>query len=387
MLKKIVIGLWFVAFILLFLYSFTQVDLGLTLTRTSVLLFAQKSFQYIGWFNRPLSTYLYSSLVIVFLLLYLWTLWLVWKKKIQAKTIIILTIIGSVILVFSYNAFSYDLFNYIFDARIVTHYNQNPYEQKALDYPSDPMLGFMHWTHRTYPYGPLWLGLTVPLSYLGFGYFLVTFYLFKMLMVSAYLVSCWSIYKIAKKTKLAHPDFALAFFALNPFVIIESQVSTHIDIVMLAVCLLGVYMLFLKKRYAAWVLLAVSILIKFATFLLIPLFLWFPFSKRNNKDFLFFLGCTLLMVGGVYLQANRTTFQPWYFLLVVPFAALISNRYYIFLPTVIFSFLILFQYVPYFYTGNYDAPVPLILNQMLYGSIIVSLLAPGIWMVGKRLKK
>lgn len=387
MLKKIVIGLWFVAFILLFLYSFTQVDLGLTLTRTSVLLAAQKSFQYIGWFNRPISTYLYSALITVLLLLYLWTLWLVWKKKIQTKVIVTLTILGSVILLLSYNAFSYDLFNYIFDARIVTHYNQNPYVQKALDYPSDPMLGFMHWTHRTYPYGPLWLGLTVPLSYLGLGYFLLTFYIFKSLMVAGYLLSCWCIYKIAKKTKLAPPNFALAFFALNPFVLIESLVSAHIDIVMIAVCLLGVYFLFAQKKFTAWGFLIGSILIKFATFLLIPLFLWFPFSKRHNKDFLFFLGCMLLMIIGVYLQANRTTFQPWYFLLVVPFAAVISHKSYILIPAVLFSFLVLFQYVPYFYTGNFNPPIPSIMNQMLLWSVVASFVAPIVWVAIRKIRK
>src|SRR5579871_525108 len=55
----------------LFLYSFTQVDLDLTLSRASWFQTIEKSFQYIGYFNRPLSSWLY-----IFLLIVLFGLWL-----------------------------------------------------------------------------------------------------------------------------------------------------------------------------------------------------------------------------------------------------------------------------------------------------------------------
>ncbi|MBP9815567.1 MAG: hypothetical protein KBC63_04610, partial [Candidatus Levybacteria bacterium] len=188
MIKKFTIFLWIFAFISLFFYSFVQVDLGLTLNRASLVQTIQKSFQYVGYFNRPLSTYLFIFVIVYLFLTYCFTLYGVYKKLLSGKLIWGIVILASAILLFSYNAFSYDLFNYVFDAKIITQYGQNPYEHKALDYPGDPMLGFMHWTHRTYPYGPLWLGITTPLSFLGGGYFLPTFYLFKLLMVGAYLL-------------------------------------------------------------------------------------------------------------------------------------------------------------------------------------------------------
>lgn len=386
MLKKAVICSWFIVFCLLFLYSFVQVDLGLTLSRASIFLTIEKSFQYVGWFNRPLSTLLYCFIVILLFALYVVTLVLSKKNKLQARSIWIITILAAVILAFSYNAFSYDFFNYIFDARIFTHYGLNPYQYKALDFPHDPMLGFMHWTHRTYPYGPFWLALTVPLSYVGFGYFLPTFYLFKILSAACYLVCCYFIYKIAKKMKLVNPVFALSFFALNPLVLIESLVSAHNDIVMMALALCGVYLLTQDKKYHSWLLLLLSIGIKFATALLVPLFLWYPFSKRKNKDIIFLLGSVLCMLIAVYLASVRTTFQPWYFLLVMPIASLLSNKYYILIPSVLFSFLILFQYVPYFYTGNYNPPIPMIMNQMLFISIGVSVSATVLFGIYKHFR-
>ena len=54
------IGLLYAGYIVvsicLFLYSYTQVDLNLTLSRASTVQTIQKAFQYIGFYNRPVST-------------------------------------------------------------------------------------------------------------------------------------------------------------------------------------------------------------------------------------------------------------------------------------------------------------------------------------------
>lgn len=372
MLNKLSIGLWGLGIVLLFLYSFVQVDLGLTLTRASFFQGIQQSFQYIGYFNRPLSAYLFSGIMLAIFILYTATLYLIHKKWVMQRTVVIISAMASVILLFSYTATSYDIFNYIFDAKIVTQYHNNPYFQKALDYPNDPMLSFMHWTHRTYPYGPTWLGLTIPLSFLGGGYFIITYFLFKLLAVLSYALTALLVFKITKVAKLGDPTMSLAFFALNPLVIIETLVSGHNDMSMMALALFGIYLLLVHKKYSAWLVLILSIGVKFGTVILAPLFLWYPFSKRKNKDFYLLLGCFLCMVIAVIGASVRTTFQPWYFLFCIPFAAMLIKKMYISIPTVIFSFLILFQYVPFFYTGNFDPPIPEIMNQLLVASIIFS---------------
>lgn len=385
MFNKLLISLWIVFFGLLFLYSFTQIDLGLTLTRASFFQVVQTSFQYIGYFNRPLSTYLFIGVVLYGSVLYALTLYRIYKKKFSLRSVWILVILGSC-LAFSYNAFSYDFFNYIFDAKIVTVYGENPYVKKALDYPADPMLGFMHWTHRTYPYGPVWLGITVPLSFVGMGYFSITFLLFKILSLVSYALSALLIGKICRKTKLTEPALAIAFFALSPFILIEGLVSAHIDLPMMVLALLGVYLLFVQKKYSAWIVLLVSAGVKFATIFLLPIFVWFPFSKRKHKEFIFILFSIILMCAGTYLQSMRTNFQPWYFLLVLPFAALLASRLYIAVPVTLFSLLVLLQYVPFLYTGNFDPPIPGIMNQMLYASIALSVMSLGIIVIYKKIR-
>lgn len=383
MLKNIIIFFWIFIFGLLFLYSFTQVDLGLTLNRSSIITEVQKSFQYIGYFNRPLSAFLASSIFILLFTMYCLTLWFVVGKKITLKSVRLIVLFGSVILLFSYNAFSYDLFNYMFDAKIITEYGQNPYVKKALDFPSDPYLGFMHWTHRTYPYGPVWLGITVPLSYIGSQVFIVTYYIFKMLMVGAYLLCSLLVYKIAKKTKIVDPLFALTFFALNPLVIVEGLVSAHHDLVMMVLALGAVYLLIIQKNISSWIFFILSVGVKFATIVLTPLFLWYPFSKRKNKDEMLFMGGAIFMLVAVVLASYRTTFQPWYLLFVLPFVALISKKAFVFIPSVVISFLVLFQYIPFLYTGNFDLPVPLLMHEML----VVSVFCGVIFAIGFQILK
>ena len=117
--------------VFLFLYSFTQVDLNLTLSQFSLWQIAQKFFQQIGYFNRSLSTSFYIIIVSLLFGFYFFFLSLASKNKISKKRVWLLTIISAIILSFSYNAFSYDVFNYMFDAKIITHYGQNPYLHKA----------------------------------------------------------------------------------------------------------------------------------------------------------------------------------------------------------------------------------------------------------------
>ena len=369
--RKLFTPSWVLGSVLLFLYSYTQVDLSLTLSRASFLQTIQKSFQYVGWFNRPLSAFLYIILFLFLFLIYFWTLRLVQKNKIGHKQLWTVILIVTGIVVLSYNAFSYDLFNYIFDAKIVTFYNQNPYVHKALDFPGDPMLSFMRWTHRVYPYGPLWLALTVPVSFVGSQIFIITFFLFKLLMGGFFLLTVWSIGKIATKLKLSNVLLPIAAFALNPFVLAESLVSAHNDIVMMGLGMLGVYFLLKRDYIEGGVLLIFSAGVKFVTLVSAILYIILSLFKKQSY---FIAGSIVLMIIGVILASYRTNFQPWYLLYVFPFAALMIEKKFIRGPLFIFSIGNILYYIPYLYTGNWDAPIPAILNSLVMGAVVLSIL-------------
>ena len=361
---------WILIIFGLFIYSFTQIDLGLTLTQLSVWQVIQRNFQYIGYFNRPLSTLIYLFLVIILFILY----YLIIKSadRFGIKKIWQLIIITAIFLWLSYNAFSYDLFNYIFDAKIFTYYHLNPYIYKALDFSNDPMLGFMHWTHRVYPYGPVWLAITIPLSYLGFQKLLLTIYLFKGVAALSYLLSCWSIYKILEKINPTKKITGLVLFAFNPLVIIESLVSAHNDIVMLALVLWAFVLVLNQEKVKIGFGLLLSIGIKFATGILAPIFLYISIKKEslNSKLFLY---CGLLMLVVFIAVSLRTELQPWYLLYLLPFVVLADSEWF-FWPVMILSFGLLLHYVPYLFAGNWDPPLPMIKNIITYSSVIIGLI-------------
>lgn len=373
--KKIIYSVWAVSTISLFLYSFTQIDLSLTVTQNSTLHSIQKSFQEIGYFNRQLSATLFATIIAMLTLSYILIIKGVKEHVLSAKEVWRIALISTGLLLFSYNAFSYDIFNYIFDAKIVTFYSKNPYLHKALDFPTDPMLSFMRWTHRTYPYGPAWLGLTIPISYLGLQVFTVTYFLFKSLMAGAFLATAYMIKKIAKETKLIDPALAVAVFALNPLVLTESVVSAHNDIVMIFFASVSTYY-FVKKRYTkSSLFLIISGGIKFATFLIAPIFVLYSIyqllTKKEHMRNLFRL-ILLSMIAAVALASLRTNFQPWYMLYIAFPAALLSKHKYVRYPYILISAVTLAQYLPFLYTGNWDPPIPTLLQTMTLSSTIVT---------------
>lgn len=386
----ILVALYALSLVLLFLYSFTQVDLGLTLTRLSIWQGIQTTFQHIGYFDRPLSTYFYSGILVLLSIFYFLFLWLVHVQKINKRQMWILVFLCAFVLALSYNAFSYDLFNYVFDAKIVTHYGQNPFEHKALDFPGDPMLSFMHWTHRVYPYGWSWLIVTVPLSYIGMQLLLPTLILFKLLMTACYIGTSFFIYKISEKLFPKYAIFNTLFFALNPFVLIESLVSAHNEIVMMFFAMWALYLFVQKKYVFSIIVLIFSIGVKFATAFVLPVLaivFAFQFAKKKIDWEKAFVALAIVMIVAVVLASLRTNFQPWYLLYVLPFAALVAWKPYILVPSITISIGALLQYIPFLYSGNWDAPIPTILFWIMTGSIVLSAVITLFIQIGSYRKK
>lgn len=387
---KLFIGLYLSLLVLLFFYSFTQIDLGLTMTRASIFTGIQKAFQYVGYFNRPLSALLFIFFLIGLFSFYGLYLFFATRGLLSKKAVWITILAVTVILALSYNAFSYDIFNYIFDAKIFTNYHQNPYIFKALDFPNDPMLAFMHWTQRTYPYGPTWLLVSVPLSFLGLQYFLPTYFLFKVLAAVCFVGTVYMIGKIMQTIAPDEEVFSLVFFALNPLVIIEALISGHNDIVMMFFAMASLFFLVRRRYIFSFVFLLFSIGIKYATGFLLPLYAAiFLFDRKKVPVNWQTLSLTFIaaMVFAVIAATLRTNFQPWYLLFVLPFAAIVARRFYIVIPTLFMTLAALLTYLPFLYTGNWDPPIPTILNEIILGGVALSLIVTAVLYLIRHQKK
>ena len=361
-----------VVLILLTLYSFSQIDLNLTLSGY----FHYQKFQNmmidLGYYRRPLSTVIFLILLLFSFLIYLKWLKLFHKYKIsrnQLKWLLLIIVLAGIV---SYPAFSHDFFNYLFDARIVTKYHLNPYVYSALDFPQDLWTRFMHWTHRTYPYGPVWLAATLPFSFIGFQKFVLTLLSFKFLFVLIYSGNLFLIGKITALSKQGINIRNMLYFGLNPLVIIESLVSPHNESLMLFFLLLFFYYYWKKKRGLALMFLGLSVLVKYLTGAIIPLLLIPAKKLKENREF--FLTASLAAVTSLLLyQIYLREAYPWYFLTIIGVVSLLKNSY-LRLFTAVLSFSALLRYTPFIYYGRYDQTV-LLLTETLF-LVPLALVAP-----------
>jgi len=145
------------------------------------------------------------------------------------------------------------------------------------------MLGFMHWTHRLYPYGPSWLAATVPLSLISFQKLIPIALMIKGLSIGSYLLTSWLIFKILGKLDASKKLLGLVIFAFNPLVVVESLVSAHNDSLMMALMFLGFWLLIEKRPVWAWLSFIISVGVKFATGLLLPVFGLITYSQLRGK--------------------------------------------------------------------------------------------------------
>lgn len=335
------------------LYSYSQIDLNLTLSSNLAYQQWQNGMIRLGYYERQLSGSIFLLMLVTLFGFYLFffRLGITLSGK-KFNTVVFLLTSVSILLLFAYPAFSHDLFNYMFDARILTKYGVNPYQFSALDFPDDLWTRFMHWTHRTYPYGPLWLAVTLPFSVLGLGKFVPTLLLFKILFLVFHLGNILLVKKIAAERKPGRGEFAAFVYALNPLVLVESLVSPHNDVIMLFFLLLAVYLSQVKKHYLTGVLfITVSFLSKLTTVSLLPLFI---FIKNSHIRKNFFTLAIILYSLTLVFQISMREPYPWYFIPLVALAAagVFSNKILILMIALTGGLML--RYYPFIATGEYN---------------------------------
>ena len=358
-------------------YSYTQVDLGLTLTKASIARSIQTWFQHIGYFDRPLSTAIFLLLIFALFVLYGCILKAIKDKKLTGTEIWIS--IATIVLTtcIAYPAFSYDFFNYLFTAKTVLVYHKNPYVVTPLQFAGfDPWLSFMHWTHLASAYTPLWIVVTLIPYFFSFGYFLPLIWSLKIVIAISYILAAIGIGKILEKEDTGRTLLGIAIFAFNPLIIIECLVSPHNDILMMTMAIWAIVLYQQKKKWLSWLLLSGSVAMKLMTIFLIPAF--FTGFKRRIT-----LAC--IMIGFLAVLTQREALS-WYWVWVVPFVALVPDISVFMILATGVSLGLLLQYAPFLYYGNWNDPVPLLKLWVTWIPIGLSVIIALVSTIKKRQK-
>lgn len=176
-----------------------------------------------------------------------------------------------VILLWLYPITALDVALYVVRARIWALYGGNPMLAMPEEFPQhtyNVMAG--EFVDTVSPYGPLWeLIAQIPmrLGFTGMGAGILSM---KVISLASYLAMSWLILKAERKG--VGGETALAFFALNPLVLLEAVGNGHNDMLMMAFITLGL-VLWQRDKWA-WAALALTLasLIKITGLILLPLF-------------------------------------------------------------------------------------------------------------------
>ena len=351
----------------LLILSYSYVDLNLTLSSNPIVLSTIKSLQYLAYYQRPLATFIYTSFLLLWFLFFVFLAYLFYKKQLSLKFLKLSVLSSVIILIFAYPYLSSDLFNYMFDAKIIYFYHENPYLFKPLDFPGDDWLRFMRWVHRYSPYGPLWLLFSLVPTILGFGKFIITLFAFKIFIGSFQLINTFIVYKIVKKINSQKALLAALIYGLNPLFLIEGVANAHNDIVIATCFLASIYFALNRKTVSSYFLLTFGIFIKYIPILIAPWIVLYNIKPKNNFKKLVYLSfATMVIFTFVYSSTKITVpfvasgstqiqFQPWYLFWTLPFLTLIPSVM-AFLVLLSVSFFASLRYYPYLLNGDWSQP-------------------------------
>lgn len=334
----------------LLLYSYGFIDPHLSFFSHPLYLWIQNVLIFLVYRQSALAAALYVCIIAAFFAAYGIFLWGKGQERTRSAPRWVFAL--AVMLVLSYPAFSYDIYNYIATAKVAFLYRENPYVVMPVEIPNEPMLSYTRAANKPALYGPVWIVLTSFPFITGMGNIFLTVVSFKAFGALFYAAVTYLIYRKTRKLEQA------LFFALNPLVLIEVLVSGHNDIVMMALGLSGLLLWNRQGTHykAVGVILFISsVLIKGATIALLPLF-FFPAWKWEKK---MFVG-TFLMFGVFLVSPLREEMYPWYAVWWLSCLAFVPIRRRSLIHALSFwlSFGLMLRYVPWIATREYDGITP-----------------------------
>jgi len=189
---------------------------------------------------------------------------------------------------------STDVFFYMAQGWLQTHYGGNPYANVLRDIPnvaSDPMiqsrwmeLNHNPWLDEPIPYGFAFALLARFVAWLGQGDLWATLMLFAIINLGVHCAVGFLLWNSASMIPGANPKLILYLYAWNPLVLLQYLANLHNDIIMGALILLAFYCL--CRRRPMWVLatLAIAGFVKYAAFALVPLAVIRVFRQFGAKE-------------------------------------------------------------------------------------------------------
>lgn len=163
------------------------------------------------------------------------------KNEIDKKKLKLFFLIFSFLLIFIWPITSHDAFSYIYQSRIISHHQANPYEHSYSEFKyNDKLYNILEnkWSSRYSPYGPLFLNIGSGITKIANNNLIISLLLFKLVFWLFFIGSAGLVYKITKSLS------SFYLFAFNPYLLFEFLINGHNDIIIIFFLLLSLYYLF-----------------------------------------------------------------------------------------------------------------------------------------------
>jgi len=168
---------------------------------------------------------------------------------------------------------STDIYNYLAYGRMVAWHGLNPYTTLPSQLPGDPLQAFPMWDIVTH-YGPVWIGLSAAVAWLaGPEGIFSALLMFKVLAALAHLAIAVLAYKLARGWQVGTPLAGAVLLGACPLLLLEGAGNGHNDLVMMALALGGLLAFQRKRPWLGYVLLLLSVMVKYVSALLVLFYL------------------------------------------------------------------------------------------------------------------
>ena len=200
----------------------------------------------------------------------------------------------------SYPVTSNDVFHYIMEGRIFWLHGGNPLVETPSQYSWDRYVAYSDWLNSPAPYGPVWiLSLWFPQLLPQRDPAMVVLS-YKSLALVFHLLTGVGVWLLAGQLAPERRRLAATIYTWNPLLLFVTAVDGHNDVVMMFFAVLALYFAVRERWLLSLPLLALSVLSKYVTLVLVPLVLWYGWRRGSWRGrAMLGLGAALAVVVGV----------------------------------------------------------------------------------------
>jgi Gpi18-like mannosyltransferase len=262
---------------------------------------------------------IFYLLLIFMVIAYAWAV-LIFRRR-QDKgifPILALTLLLCILLTFIPPLVSKDVFSNIFYSKIAARYHDNPYLVTPQRFGGDQLMAYvsLNWKNTAIVYGPVHTYFSMFLNLVAGQGITSNIFVFKGAIALFHLANTLIVWFLLGFMAPRRQRFGTMLYAWNPLALIIGVGGGHNDVMMMTLVLLALFFLVKGKKWPGFVLLCLSVLVKYITVILLIALVIYLLSRKTStaervRDLALYVSVFLLIAVLLFLPfwAGTKTFS------------------------------------------------------------------------------